>query len=74
MRAWGRVRANERTRVRRLFQHDTIGADADGGGARVARGMFGRAVSGVDGAWRVTRVAADAVVRRARRFFFRDAG
>ena len=65
---------NERTRVRRLFSQGTVGAEADGGGAWVARGMFGRAVSGVDGAWRVTRVAADAMVRRARRFFFRDAG
>ena len=65
---------NERPRVRRLFQHDTVGTEAGGGGARVARGMFGRAASGVDGAWRATRAAADATVRRARRFFFRDAG
>ena len=65
---------DERTRVRRLFRQDTVGTEADGGGVRVARSMFGRAVSGVDGAWRATRVAADAAVRRARRFFFRDAG
>ena len=31
-------------------------------------------VSGVDGAWRATRAAVEAPVRRARRFFFRDAG
>ena len=73
-RGMGTSARNERTRVRRLFQRDTLGTDADGGGERVARDMFSRAVSGVDGAWRATRAAADATVRRARRFFFRDAG
>ena len=59
------------------YGYDTVGAGAGGGGCRlrgVARGGFGRAVSGVDGAWRATRAAADATVRRAKRFFFRDEG
>ena len=44
------------------------------GGVQVAQGVLGRAVSGVNGAWRTTRAAADAAVRRAKRFFFRDEG
>ena len=70
----GTVSRDERIRVRRLFQSETVGVGAGGGGVQVARGVFGRAVSGVDGAWRATRAAADATVRRARRFFFRDEG
>ena len=70
----GTVSRDDRIRVRRLFQSETVGVGAGGGGVQVARGVFGRAVSGVDGAWRATRAAADATVRRARRFFFRDEG
>ena len=73
-RCTGTSSRDERIRVRRLFPSDTVGADAEGGGVQVAQGVLGRAVSGVNGAWRTTRAAADAAVRRAKRFFFRDEG
>ena len=65
-------------RVRRLFPRDEVG-DGEGTGGMAARGgatsrVFRRVTSEVEGVVRVTRAAADAAVRRARRIFFRDAG
>ena len=49
----GTVSRDERIRVRRLFQSETVGVGAGGGGVQVARGVFGR--GSVGSRWGVAR-------------------
>ena len=72
---WGRVRGTSGRGYGDYFS--TIrSVQRQAGGERGLHGAcsVGQYLWWMDGAWRATRAAADATVRRARRFFFRDAG